>query len=74
MVESVDEVTVDAQSDHHLHARKLSVSGATASQLNPQWPERTPIPSFIRKFFKKTSLRSISSQDVVTLSKFGHSH
>ena len=45
MFESVDEVTVDAQSDHHLHARKLSVSGATASQLDPRWTDRTcPTP------------------------------
>jgi hypothetical protein len=41
MVEPVYEVTVDAQSVHHPHARKLSVESATASQLDPRWPDRT---------------------------------
>ena len=45
MVESVNEATVDAQSVHHSHARKLSVEGATASQLDPRWPDQTcPTP------------------------------
>ena len=45
MVESIYEVTVDAQSVHHPRAHKLSVEGATALQLDPRWPDRTcPTP------------------------------
>ena len=37
--------TVDAQSDHHRHARKLSIAGAIASQFDPRWIHRTcPTP------------------------------
>ena len=45
MIESVDGATVDAQSAHHRHARRLSVAGVTALQLDPRWTDQTcPTP------------------------------